>query len=219
MSGDFRQRQPVFAQSLTRDLHVRNVLRHSPQFDLRDLVVGLQLVAQLFGELAERPDIDRAVDRDLHRFSLLGLQADFRLFDFVGERADTADGLVDILKDLHPLLAGHEFDQHFPSAFASFAGDLANSLHAAHGFLDRPQNALFDFRGCGTGIADADLDNVQLKSWKDLLLNHNRRPQPAAKQDRPSTGWRRSSCGPSKRWGHDARRDRLHAGSIRQPPV
>ena len=84
-----------------------HVLRNPSEFDLSDLVVGQQCVAELFSQFAQRPHVNRSVDRNLHHFALFALQANFGLFNLVGESADSAYGLIDVLEGLHPILASH----------------------------------------------------------------------------------------------------------------
>jgi hypothetical protein len=67
---DDREREPVLAQAIARDLDVRDVVRHPRELDLRDEGMREQLVARALGELAQRPDIDRAEEPDAQDLDL-----------------------------------------------------------------------------------------------------------------------------------------------------
>ncbi len=145
--------------------------------------VALESVAQALAELAQRPDVDLAEDADLHHLALPGLERDLRLLDVVREGADAADGLVHVLERLHPVGARDELDRHRPPCLPRLGHHLLDALDAAYGLLDRQDDALLDLRRSGSGVAHANLDDVELEVREDLLLDGGGHPDPAAEEE------------------------------------
>ena len=113
-----------------------DVAGHSTKFHLRNLLMGLQLVAKLFGKLPQCPDINVTKKRDLHDVSLLGLKSNLRLFNVIRKRADATHCLFDVLECLEPGFASDEFDFDGPTSLAGLTLDFSNSIDAANRFFN-----------------------------------------------------------------------------------
>ena len=65
-AGYLAECQPILAQSVLGNLYMGHVIRRIPQFYLGDDRVREKAVPQLFGQFSECPDVDRAVQHDIH---------------------------------------------------------------------------------------------------------------------------------------------------------
>ena len=181
--GHIAQRHVVFTQATRRNLDVGDILGHVSEVCLADCGVTQKPVPQPLRQFPKGPGVYVAVQADLHDLAFAGLELDLRLLGFVGERGDSTDGLVDVLIDRDPVCAGHQFDRHTPPALVGRRGDFLDALDAADGLLDGQQNARLHLGRRGTGVRDADVDDIELELWFDFLLDILRRPEAAGQQE------------------------------------
>ena len=176
MSRDLAQRQPVLAQRSARDLDVGDVVRHVAELDLRDAAIGQQPVAQPLGELAERPDVDVAVEPDLHDLALARRGG-------CTSGCSMSSGKVRIRLTAWSM-SWKAFMRSVPATSSiatvprpSRAGrrDLLDALDAAHRLLDRAQDALLDLGRRGAGVADP---TSTTSSWNCGKTSFCRSPRP-----------------------------------------
>jgi len=126
----------VLAKLTLGYLHLGEVVRHVADLDLGDVALAEQAVPGLFGELAQRPDIDVAVEGHLDDIMAAPLKAHPGLLGVIGEGADAIHRLFDVLKAFHPVRAGYQFKQDGAGAFLCRGGHLPDALEAPHGLFD-----------------------------------------------------------------------------------
>jgi len=182
-SGDLSEGQAVFSKRAAWNFHMGDVVGRAPDLDLRDGLVAQKAVAKPFRQYSKRHYVHGAVEADFHDVPLGREQADFGLLDVFGKGSDPVHRLVDVLKGLHAIGAGHQFDANGAGTFAGGGRNLLDALHASDRLLDGKQNALLDLGRRGARVDDADFDHVQGELGKDLLLDREGRVETATDDD------------------------------------
>ncbi len=181
--GDVAQGQTVAAQDVARHLDVGDVIGHVAEIDLGDLGFDQQAVAQVLGQLAQGPDVDVAVQADVHDLAKVVADAHFRVLGVLGKRTHPVDGLLDLLECLDAVATGHQFQGHAAATLVGRRGHFLDALEAAYGALDRLQDALLDLLRRRPRIGDVDLHDVHLEGRKHLLLHREGHVHAAGEQD------------------------------------
>ena len=181
--GYFPERKVVLPEFVPRYLHMSHIIGHIAEFHLCYVRIAEELVAQLFGQPAERPYIGVPVNTDHHYLTLVRLQPHLGLLNIIGESAYTIYRLVDILERFHTVGSGHQLDGYLPGSLIGLRGDLLDTLHASYRFFNRSQNTLLHFGRCGPRINHTHFHHIQLELGKHLFLDVEHRPDSAAEQD------------------------------------
>ena len=183
LAGNPAQGQVVGAQIALGHLNGNLKPRHRTQFDQGDVRPLEQLVADLFGQVAQGLFVLVAVDHEAQHLVAHLNQADDRLFRLFRKRQDAVNLILDILERLARICAGQQFDHHRAEAFAGRGRDLFHPVDTAHPVLNRQDDALLHLGWARSGVGHPGRDEVHRKFRKDLLLDLGTGDEAAAHDD------------------------------------